>query len=98
MLGKGRKFNSATPGAYSLFAGITLPANGVPLAAGSLITNEFPLLSTLCEKSPFLSRVVGRVALRAVLGRNWRWNSWLQKKNSLSLVRSLGISTGPPMV
>src|ERR1035437_6951323 len=76
------KLRSLIPGAYCLLAGITLPGKGEPVL-GSLLVNEFPLLSTLWEKSPLRSRAVGTVRLLAPLGRNWRWNSWLQKKNSL---------------
>jgi N-acyl-D-aspartate/D-glutamate deacylase len=40
-----------------------------------------------CEKSPLRSRAVGTSTFFTALGDNWRWNSWLKKKNSLSFVR-----------
>ena len=54
--------------------------------------NGLPLLSTLCEKSPWRSRAVGTVAKRMLGGVNRLWNSWLQKKNSFCF------RIGPPAV
>jgi len=46
---------------------------------------ELPLLSTLWEKSPCLSRAVGTRLSRSLTGSVRRWNSWLQKKKSFLL-------------
>src|SRR5258707_432827 len=57
-----------------------------------------PLESTLLEKSPPRSAVVGTVMLRTPCGRNWRWDSSLTKKNSVwRLFKILGMITGPPI-
>src|ERR1035437_4851760 len=97
-LGSGINFSSAMPGAYRRLAGIALFGNGAP-TVGSMIVNGFPLLSTLFEKSPVRSSAVGTVTLCVPWGRNWRWNSSLQKKNSLFLVGStFGMYAGPPIV
>jgi len=97
-LGSGMKLSSFTPGAYNSLAGMILPGRGCRVT-GSMMVTGLPFWSTLLEKLPARSRSVGTVTYLAEKGCNCRWNSSLQKKNSLSLLRLIfGITTGPPIV
>src|SRR5207244_9011293 len=63
VLGNGNTLSSFGPLELIRFAGILLPGNGRPVV-GSLITINCPLVSRLCEKSPWRSRAVGTLYCR----------------------------------
>src|SRR3981081_1236940 len=77
-----------------------LQAAPAAILSGSAMKMGFPVLSMLCEKSPFRSAAVGTVICRS-LSAGWTVGqiSWEKKKKTLALVLlkwSQGRMTGPP--
>ena len=70
------------------------------LLVGSRTLIRLPLLLKLCEKLPARSSAVGVYIFSEPPVTNWPVYSWDQKKNSLflSVLKCLGIYTGPPML
>src|ERR1017187_4831563 len=98
-LGKGKKLSIAWPNGVMREAGIMLPGNCAPVV-GSMIGNKVPLLLKVWEKLPWRSRAVGVYFVWLPPPTNWPVYSCDQKKKSFffSVLKCLGMNTGPPKV
>src|SRR5437588_221559 len=97
--GSGKKLSIAWPKVVIREDGMILPGNCTPVV-GSMIGNRVPLLLRVWEKLPWRSSAVGVYLVWLPPPTNWPVYSWEKKKNNffLSVLKCLGIKTGPPKV